>query len=151
MLRIMRILKEGFDIGQLTTAYSQFAKLHNLDYLFIDSSSGLNEDILLSMSITDILIVVMRLDEQDYQGVGMTLDIAKRLELPRSLVVVNNVPHGYEPRSVETQVAKSFDCEVGAVLPHSEDFLTLASEDIFALCYPQHPITSLMEAFAKEL
>jgi len=151
MLRIMRILKDGFDISQLITAYSQFATSRNLDYLFIDSNSGFNEDILLSMSVTDTLVIVMRLDEQDYQGVSMTLDIAKRLNLPRSLVLVNNTPKGYDQKSVEMQLAKSFECEIGAILPHNEDFLTLASKDIFALKYPEHPITKLLEEFAKKL
>ena len=151
MLRIMRILKDGFEISQLISAYSQFAKLRNLDYLFIDSSSGLNEDILLSMSVTDVLVIVMRLDEQDYQGVGMTLDIAKRLNLPRSLVVVNNTPQGYDQKSVETQLAKSFECEIGTILPHSEDFLTLASKNIFVLQYPEHPITKMLDELVKKL
>jgi len=151
MLRIMRILKDGFEISQLITAYSQFAKSRDLDYLFIDSSSGLNEDILLSMSVTDILVIVMRLDEQDYQGVGMTLDIAKRLNLSRNLVIVNNTPKGYDQKSVETQLSKSFECEIGAVLPHSEDFLTLASKNIFVLEYPEHPVTMLLEDLAKKL
>ena len=150
LLRVMRILKDGFEISQLITAYSQFAKSRNLDYLFIDSNSGFNEDILLSMSVTDILVIVMRLDEQDYQGVSMTLDISKRLNLPRNLVIVNNTPKGYDQKSVETQLAKSFECEIGAILPHSDDFLTLASKNIFALQYPEHPVTKLLEEFTKK-
>lgn len=151
MLRVIRTLKEGFSINSLTSVFSKFANLRNLDYLFVDSSSGLNEDILLSMSVADLLVIVMRLDEQDYQGVGMTLEIAKRLNLPRSLVVVNNAPPGYDPFMVEKQIRQSFDCEVGAILPFSEDFLALASEDIFELRYPEHPLSKMLEELAAKI
>ena len=151
VLRIIRVLKDGYNNELLITAYSQFSKLRDLDYLFIDSSSGLSEDILLSMSVTDILLIVMRLDGQDYQGVSMTLDIAKRLNLPRSLIVVNDTPSSYGQDTVEKEIATGFDCEVGAVLPHSEEFLALASEEIFTVRYPQHPITKLMEELVNKL
>lgn len=151
VLRIIRVLKDGYNNELLISAYSQFEKLRALDYLFIDSSSGLSEDILLSMSVTDVLVIVMRLDGQDYQGVSMTLDIAKRLNLPRSLIVVNHTPTTYNQTSVEKEVTAGFDCEVGAVFPHSEEFLALASEEIFAVRYPQHPITKLMEELVNKL
>ena len=146
----MRILKEGLDIAVLTEAFSKFAELRSLDYLFLDSSSGITEDILLSMSVADILAIVMRLDEQDYQGVSITLDLAKRLDLPRSIVVVNHVPPKYEPSQVKTQVSERFNCEVGAVLPHVDEYLTLASEGIFVQKFPAHPVTRILEKLAAK-
>jgi len=95
MARIMRVLREGIDVSLLISAFSKFDELRDLDFIFLDSSSGLTEEILLTMAVADILVVVMRLDEQDYQGVSMTLDLAKRLDLPRSMVIVNDIHEGY--------------------------------------------------------
>lgn len=151
MARIMRFLREGIEISALTETFSKFSKLHNLDYLFLDSSSGITEDILLSMSVADVLVLVMRLDEQDYQGVSMTLDLANRLDLSRRLVVVNNVPSSYELGMVQKQVEEGFKCEVGAVLPYAPEFINLASEDIFVMKYPDHPITPILKKLVTKL
>jgi len=40
---------------------------------------------------------------------------------------------------------------VAAVLPHSDEMMQLASEGIFALRYPDHPMTALFEQVAREL
>lgn len=151
MARIMRVLKDGLDIGVLTKAFSDFADLRSLDYLFLDSSSGVTEDILLAMSVADILAIVMRLDEQDYQGVSVTLDLARRLDLARSMLIVNHVPPNYDLEQVATQVKEGFNNEVGAVFPHVDEYLTLASSGIFAHKYPQHPFTYLLEDLAGKL
>ncbi|MDK1028515.1 MAG: MinD/ParA family protein [Anaerolineae bacterium] len=151
MARIMRVLKEGIDVTLLTSAFSKFDELRDLDFIFLDSSSGITEDILLTMAVADILMVVMRLDEQDYQGVSMILDLAKRLELPRSMVIVNDIHGGYALKEVEKQIGVTFKCEVGGAIPHSDEFLRLASEDIFVLRFPEHPITGTLEKIAAKI
>ena len=150
MVRIMRFLEDEVDVSVLTKAFSQFSKMHNLDYLLLDSSSGITQDILLSLSVADVLAIVMRLDEQDYQGVSITLELAKRLELEKTLVLINQVPLSFNLDSVETQIRESFKCRVGAALPFSDEYINLASEEIFALKYPDHPLTlKLKELVAK--
>lgn len=151
MVRIMRVLKDGIDIGVLTDAFSKFANMHNLDILLLDSSSGITEDILLSMSVVDVLAIVMRLDEQDYQGVGMTLDLAKRLNFRKSILIVNQVASSFDLLDVKRKIKDTFHCEVGAVLPYSDDFLDLASEEIFTLKFPEHPLTLMLEELAAKL
>lgn len=39
----------------------------HLDYLFIDTHPSLNEETLLTITLTDVLLVVLRPDSQDYQ------------------------------------------------------------------------------------
>jgi MinD-like ATPase involved in chromosome partitioning or flagellar assembly len=124
--------------------------MHNLDYLFLDSSSGITQDILLSLSVADVLVLVMRLDEQDYQGVSITLDLAKNLKLKKTLVLVNQVPLSFDLESVETQIRETFNCRVGATLPFSDEYINLASEEIFALKYPEHPLTQKLAELAAQ-
>jgi septum site-determining protein MinD len=40
---------------------------------------------------------------------------------------------------------------VVAVLPHSDDLMLLASEGIFALRYPDHPVTDLYRKVANSV
>jgi hypothetical protein len=44
-----------------------------------------------------------------------------------------------------------YNCPVVAVLPHSDDLMALASGGIFALRYPDHPVTALYKQAAARL
>ena len=46
---------------------------------------GVNEETLLSIAISDKLILVMRPDSQDFQGTAVTAELARRLEIPEML------------------------------------------------------------------
>lgn len=110
-----------------------------LDVLLIDTHPGLNEETLLSL----VLVVVMRPDEQDYEGTGITVRIAQELEVPRILLVVNKAPDTLDPVQVAGRVRAAYGCEVAAVLPHSDDLMRLASGGVFTLRFPSHPLADL--------
>lgn len=63
----------------------------------------------------------------------------------------NKAPPALEPEAVRIKVEQTYGCEVAAVLPHSDDLMNLASEGIFALRYPDHPITGLYRRLAARL
>jgi MinD-like ATPase involved in chromosome partitioning or flagellar assembly len=138
---IARILREGYDVGLLNDGFRDIVKEMNLDYLLIDTHPGLNEETLLSIAISDVLLIIMRPDQQDYQGTAVTVDVARKLDVPRMIMLVNKVPQAFEPEDVKSRVEQTYKANVGAVLPHSDEMMTLASSGIFSLRYPDHPVT----------
>jgi MinD-like ATPase involved in chromosome partitioning or flagellar assembly len=148
---IARILREGYDVGLLNEGFTRLLEDLTLDVLLIDTHPGLNEETLLSIAISDALAIVLRPDQQDYQGTGVTVDVARRLGVPRMALVVNNVPSVFDLEAVRQRVEQTYDCEVAGVLPHSEDMMALASGGIFVLRYPDHPITAQLQQIAARL
>jgi len=147
---IARVLREGYDVSLLNDGFRELISRLNLDYLFIDTHPGLNEETLLSIAISDVLAIIMRPDQQDYQGTGVTVDVARKLDVPRMMLIVNKVPAVFDLDEVKAQVEQTYDCAVAAVLPHSDEMMVLASAGIFVLRYPDHPITAtLKQAVAK--
>ena len=67
------------------------------------------------------------------------------------MLVVNNTPPVFDFGEVQDRVEKTYDCEVAAVLPHSEELMVLSSSGIFALRYPDHPVTGLYRRVATRL
>jgi len=65
---IARVLREGYDVGRLNDGFQDLAARLRLDHLFIDTHPGLNEETLLSIAVSDLLILLMRPDRQDYQA-----------------------------------------------------------------------------------
>ncbi len=123
----------------------------DLDALLIDTHPGLNEETLLSLAISDALVIIMRPDQQDYEGTSVTVSVARKLGVPRMVLVVNNTPLVFDFDEVQNRVEKTYDCEVAAVVPHSEEMMVLSSTGIFALRYPDHPVTELYRQVATRL
>lgn len=148
---IAKILREGYDVGVLNDGFSQLIQTLNLDVLMIDTHPGLNEETLLSIAVSDVLVVLMRPDQQDYQGTGVTVEVARRLEVPQLWIVVNKVPQVLDPQELKARVEQTYQAEVVAVLPHSDEMMILASTGIFALRYPDHPLSQQLRRVADRL
>jgi MinD-like ATPase involved in chromosome partitioning or flagellar assembly len=138
---IARILREGYDVGLLNDGFQSLVENLKLDILVIDTHPGLNEETLLSIAVSEVLVIIMRPDQQDYQGTSVTVEVARKLDVPKMLMVVNKVPQSLDPDDVRSRVEQIYNCKVAAVLPHSDEMMTLASSGIFSLRYPDHPVT----------
>jgi septum site-determining protein MinD len=126
-------------------------KALQLDVLIIDTHPGLNEETLFSLAISHSLAIIMRPDQQDYEGTGVTVEVARSLDVPRMMLVVNKMPSAFDPAEVRARVEQTYNCEVAAILPLTEEMFTLASTGIFALHYPNHPLTALYKEVAAKL
>jgi septum site-determining protein MinD len=140
---IARILREGYDVGLLNEGFRDLIAALRLDALLVDTHPGLNEETLLSMAISDVLVVVLRPDQQDYQGTAVTVEVARKLEVPCLRLIVNKVPAAFDSEEVRERVEQTYDCQVAAVLPHSDEMMVLASGGVFVARYPQHPLSVL--------
>ena len=125
----------------MNDGYQRLIEKLKLDVLVIDTHPGLNEETLLSIAISDALVIVLRPDQQDYQGTGVTVDVARKLNVPALMLVVNKVPSVFVLADVKKRVQDTYKAEVAAVLPHSDEMMILASAGVFVLKYPDHPVT----------
>jgi MinD-like ATPase involved in chromosome partitioning or flagellar assembly len=148
---IVQILRQGYDIRLLTTAMREVMETLRLDTLYIDTHPGLNEETLFALAVSTATVVVMRPDAQDYEGTAVTIEVARSLEVPHLLLVVNKTPPALDGSAVRAKVERTFDCPVAAVLPHDDTMMTLASGGIFALRFADHPFTALLHEVADAL
>lgn len=148
---IARVLREGYDVTRLIDGIRDLIVTLSLDYLFIDTHPGINEETLLSITISDALLVVLRPDSQDYLGTAVTVELAKRLEVPRMLLLVNKVPEGIDVDIVRERVESAYGASVVDVLPLSGDLMRLASSGVFVLHAPDHPLARQIHRVAREL
>jgi MinD-like ATPase involved in chromosome partitioning or flagellar assembly len=148
---IARVLREGYDVGLLNDGFRDLIGALDLDILMIDTHPGLNEETLLSIAISDLLLIILRPDQQDYQGTGVTVEVARRLSVPQMMLVVNKVPAVFAEAEVKARVESAYGAEVVAVLPHSDEMMALASAGVFVTRYPGHPITEVLEQVAERL
>lgn len=135
---ISQILHEGVDFNKLNEGLQTAITEFDLDYLFIDTHPGLNEETLLSIATSDILIIILRPDNQDLQGTAVTVDVARSLDVPNLFLMVNKALPKYDFAVIKRDIETQFQATVTSVLPLSFDMAENASKDLFSLRYPDH-------------
>lgn len=138
---IARVLREGYDVSMLNDGFHALIEHLDLDVLVIDTHPGLNEETLLSIAVSDVLAIILRPDQQDYQGTGVTIEVARKLGVPNMHLVLNKIPQIFDHGVVRDRARQAYNCNVAAVLPHADEMMTLASAGIFSLHYPDHPLS----------
>jgi MinD-like ATPase involved in chromosome partitioning or flagellar assembly len=148
---IARVLREGYDVGLLNDGLLDLSRKLDLDFLFIDTHPGVNEETLLSIAVSDLLLLIVRPDQQDFQGTAVAVELARRLEVPEMMFVVNKVLPVVDLQAIKDQVEALFKGEVAAVLTLNNEMVRLASSDIFVNRYPEHPFTRELERVARRI
>ncbi len=89
---IARILREGYDVGRLKDGFTDLIDALKLDFLLIDTHPGVNEETLLSIAVSNLFLLILRPDNQDFQGTSVTLELARRLDVEEVMVMLNKIP-----------------------------------------------------------
>lgn len=148
---IARILKDSYDVRRLNDGLREFATTHELDYLLIDTHPGLSKETFLSVALSHLAILVLRPDKQDYQGTAVILDVARRLKVRNIVLTVNKAHARIDQEALKQEVERTYEVPVLGVFPLSEDVARLASDGVFSLRYPDHPISLKLEQMARQV
>lgn len=146
-----QVLSQGYDAQRLTQCFHDLANLLQLDTLLIDTHPGLNEEALLTMRAVQTLIVVLRTDAQDFEGTGVTVQVARQLDVADLQLMVNQLPDTSQVHAVRSRVEQTFNGPVAAILPQSAEFMAFESKGLFALRQPGHPISIALQHAAHRL
>jgi MinD-like ATPase involved in chromosome partitioning or flagellar assembly len=148
---ITRVLHEGYDARLLKDGFKDLIRELSLDYLLIDTHPGLNEETLLSIAISHILIIILRPDQQDFQGTSVTLEVARKLGVPDMFLILNKVLLDVEPEVYRMQLVETYGTRVGAILPLATEMVRLASDGLFCLLEPHHPFSQEIKQLAQQI
>ncbi|NCJ07093.1 P-loop NTPase [Synechococcales cyanobacterium C] len=148
---IARILKDGYDVKLMNDGFRALVKSLQLDYLFIDTHPGLSKETFLSIAISHILMLIVRPDKQDYQGTAVTIDVARQLKVRKMLLAINKAHSQLNPEALKQKVEETYHETVAGVFPLSEDIVQLASEGVFCVKYPEHPVSQEFRKVAQQI
>ena len=148
---IARVLRDGYDVGLLNDGIQRLVQQLKLDYLFIDTHPGVNEETLLSIAICDRFLLIMRPDNQDFQGTAVTVELARRLEVQDMQLIVNKVPQGMEREMLKGQIETIYQVPVIGLLPLNSEMAALASRELFTTRFPDHLISRELRSIAKKI
>jgi MinD-like ATPase involved in chromosome partitioning or flagellar assembly len=148
---IARILSEGYNVSLLNDGFRQLIKELELDYLFIDTHPGLSHETLLSIAIANLLILILRPDQQDYQGTAVTIDVARQLKVRKLMLVINKALSKLDFSTLQQTVETTYNATVAGIFPLSEDMVELGSRGLFCLQFPDHPFTQILNQVTLQI
>ena len=148
---ISRILREGFDFECMLEGFKKLIKSLKLDYLFIDTHPGLNQETLVSLTISDTVLYIMRPDSQDFQGTAVAIDVAHRLQVPKILIIVNQVLKYHNFAQLAQEVESTYQVKVAGIIQQSETMMRVASKGIFVAQYPEHQISKVLSGITRQI
>ncbi len=149
-----RVLQQGYDIERITDGLWDIATHASLEVLLLDVHSLLLDQTLLSvlsLAICTTLVVVLGINQNDFQGTGVLIDVARRLEVPRIVLAANEVPRTLNEHDVRTQLEATYQCPVAGIFPYAEELSLANSSTHFVLSQPQHPLARRMNDFVSML
>jgi septum site-determining protein MinD len=148
---IARVLREGYDVGRLNDGFRALITTLKLDYLLIDTHPGVNEETLLSIAVSDLLVLMMRPDKQDLQGTAVTVELARKLEVPNMMMILNKVPADTDRATLVNTVERVFSVPVKGVLPLNAEIASLGSASLFITRFPEHPFSVEIREIAEKI
>ncbi|NES80064.1 MAG: MinD/ParA family protein [Moorea sp. SIO2B7] len=148
---IAKVLSQGYDVELLQDGLFDLIDELKLDYLFIDTHPGLNEETLLAIGLSNTLIIILRPDQQDYLGTAVVVEVAESLEVPETLLVMNKALPTFDFDKLRQKVEETYEKKLAGILPLSTEMLTLGSADLFCLRYRDHELTAEFKKIAEHL
>lgn len=148
---ITRILREGFHQEMLLNGFSEMIRDLQLDFLFVDTHPGINEETLQAIAVCNLLVVVLRPDYQDYQGTSVIVELARMLSVSEMLLVVNKAFSSFDVETYRQQLEAAYGISAAEILPFSEEIMHLASSEIFSVRYPDHPLSKAVDAICRRI
>lgn len=148
---IMKVIAEGYDVGKLNDQLNHLIEHLSLDLLLIDTHPGFNEETLLTLAISDTLVIVLRPDKQDYHGTAVLVEVARRMAVPHVHMLANKVFGNVDKDDIRQKIQQSYGHDVIGILPFAEDMARLGSEGIFAARYPSHPLSQDLDSVVQRI
>lgn len=148
---ISRVLADGYDANKLNSEFNKLLTELELDFLFLDTHPGLNKETLLTTSISDSLILLVRPDKQDYHGTALLVEVARRLQVPRVSMLLNKVLSTMDKEAIRAKVEAAYECPVIGILSFEEDVMSNGSHSLFTKQFPSHSWTAELNRIADSL
>jgi septum site-determining protein MinD len=148
---IMQVVAEGYDVGKLDDQLNKLVDELKLDLLLIDTHPGFNEETLLTIAISDTLLIVLRPDKQDYHGTAVLVEVASRMAVPRVHMLANKVVGHVNRDDIVQKIKQGYGYDVIGILPFAEEMARLGSDGVFAARYPTHPLSKELQVIAQRI
>jgi septum site-determining protein MinD len=141
-------------LGRLFALKTSLLNNMHLDYVFFDTSPGLQYSAINAIVSADIVLVVMSPDKSDVEGARRIIRDLYELFEKKTGIIINKIP--FTRLSAVTQKNSliklaTHQLPIVGVVPCSCDVLAAGGKCLFASEKPKHPFTKTLKEIAANL
>lgn len=125
---IVTTTSQEIDYKHLCQGLKTITKQENedrIDYLLIDSYPGIQEANLLTMSISDMVVICLRENQQDWQETINTLEIVTKLKLSKELLINQAISENFE--DLKNTIQRKYQTIVMEILPQCQELMEFST------------------------
>jgi MinD-like ATPase involved in chromosome partitioning or flagellar assembly len=140
-------IRGRYDISLFLDGLTALAQQIGLDVLLFDTHAMISDDTvfsMLSIAMADTLLLMLSLDQRDYQSTSVIVDVGAALEVNKTGLVASQVGPTFALDDVKKQLTQTYKVDIAEVLPYTDEIMLMGMSGIFVLEYPNHPITKLI-------
>jgi len=151
---IFKLLRDGYSAHLCMSIIREFQESYDLDLLFIDTHPGFEEDTLIALTASELIVVVLRMDEQDYFGAKIAADINKTIN-KRLFLLFNMVPYEnlqtHEVSFFTNGISRLLGVPIIGIIPFYQDLLAATNRRLFVADAERHPFSTTVNTIASRL
>jgi MinD-like ATPase involved in chromosome partitioning or flagellar assembly len=140
-------------LGRLFALRTSLLNDMHLDYVFFDTSPGLQYSAINAIVSADIVLVVMSQDKSDVEGTRRMMHDLYELFEKKTGIIINKIPFEYFSAKAQNASIKlaTQQLPIVGVVPCSCDILAAEGKCLFASEKPNHPFTKTLREIATNL
>ncbi len=150
---MLKLLRRGLEVNIFSDSLQLLTEKLGLDYVFVDTHPGIENDTILVMAACNGVLLISRLDQQDMLGTGVVARLAERLG-KTTLLLFNMIPPRLAQvslRELSEKLSLKFGFNVLASLPFYEDILESLSNGVFVRDFPNHDYAQKIRGAANAI
>ncbi len=140
--KIIRILREGCPFRKLKEMFNALEK--EVDILIVDTHAGFVEDTITMLTLSNLVVLILRYDFQDFIGTRIAASILRKMGMPL-LGIVNMVPKNYKVNELLDYIKGKIGVKPAVAIPFYEELLE------FMIGEPIQNFINQHEKFAKDI
>jgi MinD-like ATPase involved in chromosome partitioning or flagellar assembly len=138
---IVTLLQQTGNADKMANGLKRIKEKFEPDFILIDTHPGLNDPFLVATGFSDIILNIVRPDNQDYQGAQVSAEISRKMNI-KMYLILNKVHKKIGKSKLIKNVEDAFNLPVAGVLPFSDDVLFSESQFVFSEKYPNHKFSA---------
>jgi septum site-determining protein MinD len=142
-------------LGRLLTLRNSLLNSKGFDYLFFDTSPGLQYSSINAIVSADLVIVATTFDRSDVEGTKRMLQELYDLFEKKTEIVLNKVLYEISPKSgkdeLQTKVKDIYSAPLLGIIPCFCDITRAEGKIIFVHEKQGHPFTKILEEIANKI
>jgi MinD-like ATPase involved in chromosome partitioning or flagellar assembly len=143
------ILFDGYDVARLNKELLRLAAELDLDFVVLDTHLGINRETLLSLAISDTVLVLLRPHDPDRDGCSFLVQIAREVGVPSCQLVPSMIVEGADPVRIGAKLEQELGASVAGALLWYRELAEFGGQSLFALRRPDHPYTAEVERISQ--